>query len=249
MKLEIDWHARFTRQASWTETLRHYLYDQVKVKQAPLVLEVGCGTGAILQDLAKFTKATTYGIDLDPSRLNQAGRHSPSCRLACGDAHRLPYPAGSFPITLCHFLLMWVSQPVQVLREMRRVTQPGGAILVLAEPDYSQRRDFPKEMLRLGRLQTESLRNQGADPELGGQLTDLLGMAGIQVVETGIIKQSAPEGGILAEWESEWSLLRSDLAGTLPTEELDRVQALDLKAWNNGQHINFIPTHYAWGVA
>lgn len=249
MNPEFDWHARFSRQASWSETLRQYLFKQVRVDLADQVLEVGCGTGAILMDLATLNKTSIHGIDLDSSRLKQAHQHDPISLLACADAHRLPYPKGVFPVTLCHFLLMWVRQPLQVLKEMRRVTVPGGAILILAEPDYSQRRDHPEEMVRLGRLQSQALRDQGADPDMGSRLTYLMGMAGIQVLETGIIDPAPFDGGDHAQWESEWSVLRSDLAGLLPAGELDRVQALDLKALEEGRHVNFIPTHYARGVA
>src|SRR5665648_121045 len=139
MKPEINWHARFTQQAGWTSPLRSHLYQRAGLQNASLVLEVGCGTGAILSDLPTITDASIHGLDLEYTRLQEAGMHVPSASFVNGNALALPYPARLFDVCFCHFLLLWVGDPVQVLREMHRVTRTEGAILVMAEPDYSQR--------------------------------------------------------------------------------------------------------------
>ena len=111
--------------------------------------------------------AAIHGLDLEPARLAEARRHAPQATLACANALWLPYASGVFDITFCHFLLLWVRDPLQALREMKRVTRPGGSILALAEPDYNARVDKPDELASLGRWQAESLRRQGARPGPG----------------------------------------------------------------------------------
>lgn len=247
MKPEVNWHARFTQQAGWTSTLRSHLYQQAGLQAASRVLEVGCGTGAILADLPASTHARLHGLDLDAARLKEARQHVPTACHVNGNALDLPYPGRVFDLCLCHFLLLWVGDPVRCLREMRRVTRAGGAILVMAEPDYAHRVDTPAAMLRLGQLQTQSLRSQGADPEIGARLPDLFERAGIQLLEKGSLQRMAPEALKPEDWELEWDVLEADLAGLLPVTELASLKQVDLQARLKGERSLFVPTHYAWG--
>ena len=48
----LDWHDRFSLQARWTRELRHYLYKRAGLEAARRVLEVGCGSGVVLGELA-----------------------------------------------------------------------------------------------------------------------------------------------------------------------------------------------------
>ena len=250
----INWHVRFLQQASWTRELRAYAFDKVGLKRARRVLEVGCGTGALLAELP--AQATVHGLDLEPARLAEARIHAPGAALVCGNALSLPYPAGSFDITFCHFLLLWVHDPLQALREMRRVTRPDGFVLALAEPDYGGRVDQPKELRLLGRWQAESLRRQGADPDLGRRLASLFAEAGITVLETGSLRgspgSSTGRGRGMhplrpGEWELEWAVLETDLAGYIPARKLQRMKKLDEEAWRRGERVLYVPTYYAWG--
>lgn len=243
----MNWHDRFVQQASWTRELRTYLFARAGLGEAQQVLEVGCGTGALLSDLD--TSAVVHGLDREPGRLVEAHLHVPAARLTCGDALRLPYPSGTFDLTFCHFLLLWVSDPLAALHEMRRVTRPGGSVLALAEPDYEHRVDRPDSLALLGRWQTESLRRQGADPGLGARLADLFHQAAIQPIETGSLRASAEHLLVPGEREMEWAVLEADLAGTVPTQEIQKMKRLDQRAWQRGERVLFVPTYFAWGRA
>ena len=242
---EMNWHSRFLQQAAWTRDLRAYLFERAGLRLAQRVLEVGCGTGAILAGLE--TGAALHGLDLDPARLAEASRNAPQAALVCGDALKLPYPAGTFEVTFCHFLLLWVSDPLQALREMARLTRPGGSVLALAEPDYTGRVDEPAALAQLGRWQTESLRRQGADPGLGGRLAELFHQAGIPIVETGRLGESGKTPPTPWERQLEWAVLESDLAGSVPQEELQRLKELDEQAWERQERLLAVPTYFAWG--
>ena len=242
----VNWHARFLQQASWTGALRDYLFDRAGLAQARRVLEVGCGTGAVLSGLA--SPAAVHGLDRDPGRLVQAHRHVPAAGLVCADALTLPYPSACFDITFCHFLLLWVGDPLRSLLEMRRVTRPGGSILALAEPDYTARVDRPAALAPLGALQTEALRRQGADPGMGGRLADLFHRAGIPLIETGTLQEDEGHPPAAADRELEWAVLESDLGGAVPAGELRRFKELDRAAWERGERSLYVPTYFAWGL-
>ena len=250
----MDWHSRFLQQAVWTHDLRAYLFERAGLTRARRVLEVGCGTGAILSDLAPGLKrnlqvpsAAIHGLDLEPERLTEASMHVPAARLACGNAMSLPYPPGSFDISFCHFLLLWVSDPLLALLEMKRVTCPGGAVLALAEPDYDSRVDKPDALVALGRWQTESLRWQGADPGLGRRLADLFRQAGIRPIETGTLQGGGQHLSTSAERSLEWAVLEADLEARVPVQEVRRMKLLDEQAWERGERVLHVPTYFAWG--
>jgi len=240
----IDWHSRYLQQATWTRPLRDYLFERCGLTSARRILEIGCGTGAILGEF-DANLPTVHGLDFDHPRLGQARRHAPHTQLLCGDAEALPYADHIFDITFCHFLLLWVRDPLQALREMKRVTRSDGYVLAFAEPDYLHRIDHPPALISLGRLQTQSLRGQGADPGLGQHLADLFQQAGIEIVEAGQIQtqaESAPETG-----EMEWAVLENDLSGMVPADELQQWKLLDQTAWSRGERILHIPTYFAFG--
>jgi ubiquinone/menaquinone biosynthesis C-methylase UbiE len=251
----MDWHSRFLQQAGWTSALRLYLFERAGLVRARRVLEVGCGTGAILSGLT--TTASIHGVDLDPARLVEARLHTPSASLTCGNALALPYQSGIFDITFCHFLLLWVHDPLMSLKEMKRVTRLGGAVLALAEPDYTSRVDKPAALAPLGRWQTESLDRQGADTGLGRHLADLFRQAGMTPIEAGLIQNRPGSGKELqnsqalsmpAERNMEWEILAADLEGFVPTDEIRRLRSMDDRAWLDGERVLYVPTYFAWGV-
>jgi ubiquinone/menaquinone biosynthesis C-methylase UbiE len=240
----MNWHVRYAQQARWTRDLRRYLFEKVGLRDAHRILEVGCGTGAILSDLS--TSASRHGLDLVPAALFEARVHAPGAILANGDARSLPYADFTFDITFCHFLLLWVSDPLQAVREMARVTRPGGAVLALAEPDYAQRVDRPESLAPLGRWQAEALRQQGADPSFGARLADTFARAGIEIVETGTIQRSQNEAS-RGEQDQEWAVIEADLAESVPVEDLQKMKLLDAQAWARGERVLFVPTYFALG--
>jgi SAM-dependent methyltransferase len=243
----MEWHKRFVQQATWTNDLRTYLLRCAGIESAHRILEVGCGTGAILSTLT--TAAAIHGLDLDYTRLVEARLHVPQAVLTSGDALSLPYVPDVFDITFCHFLLLWVKDPLQALQEMKRVTRPGGSILALAEPDYNGRVDKPDVLAPLGRLQAQSLQRQGAATGLGKRLTGLFHQAGIPLIQTGTLQPEGKNSPTPEEWALEWAVLEADLAGTIPAGEFQRLKHLDQEAWERGERVLYVPTYFAWGQA
>lgn len=248
----MNWHNRYLQQAGWTRELRAYLFRKAGLSGAHRVLEVGCGTGAILcegslPDSDLYTRAAWYGIDMSAASLAECRNHAPGAFLTQGDVLYLPFLDKTFDISYCHFLLLWVDDPLRTLQEMKRVTKPQGHVLALAEPDYTSRVDRPREISWLGKRQTESLIEQGADVGIGSRLADLFHQAGISIFETGAIQNRGKDALTLKEWENEWSVLQADLAGTVAREEIQEMKHLDEQAWRRGEHEIIIPTYFAWG--
>lgn len=242
-----EWHQRFTLQAQWTRDLRHYLYKRIEIQSITKILEIGCGTGALLTELPSQGRADTYGLDINPDFLELASRNAQEASLACGDGHAIPFQENSFDLTVCHFLLLWVDQPTSVLHEMARVTRRGGVLAALAEPDYGGRIDHPPQLARLGHLQASALMDQGADPEMGRKLRGLFTEIGLIGIETGVLGSQWLDAPTQENRESEWAVLNSDLERYLTAGEIEAFRQLEDLAWARGDRVLFVPTFYAWG--
>lgn len=240
----MDWHQRYLQQAQWTRDLRAYVFEKAGLEKAGRVLEVGCGTGAILADLPAHV--SSHGLDIDSRALAQCHIHAPSAALVRGNGLVLPYQNETFDIVYCHFFLLWVRDPLQALLEMKRVAKMGAHIIAFAEPDYTARVDQPAELIPLGKWQTESLRRQRADPSLGSGLSDLFFRTDIRINETGTL-QNAVESPSSAEWENEWAVLQSDLEGFISSEEIRKMKNLDQQARARRARVLQVPTYFAWG--
>lgn len=241
------WHAWFTQQARWTQATRRWLYRKARLGQAENILEVGCGTGIIARELDRITPARVVGFDIDPAMLTFATRQENRVAYVQGDAHRLPFPDASFDAIVCHYLLLWLADPAQGVREMARVVGPDGRVLACAEPDYGGRIDHPPELVDLGRRQTEALRGQGADPEIGRRLGEIFTTAGLRAMVGTMAGQWYVPAETGAEFEAEWTMRARDLNDLLPPEELRRLRAVDRQALEEGRRVLFVPTFYALG--
>lgn len=244
MPADLDfWHQRYTQQAGWTLAARRYIFRQIGLEKTAAILEVGSGTGAILSSLYHDGYTHLFGLDMDQAALARSTQGFG----VCADAHHLPFPAESFSLTFCHFVLLWVKDSLKVVREMRRVTLPGGWVVALAEPDYSRRNDAPAELEPLGAAQSESLAAQGADVSIGARLGDLFQRAELADIETGVIMPWAPGLFTDEEFELEWAVLRRDLAGRISDTQLQHWYDLDRLAAIRGDRQHYVPIHFAFG--
>ena len=105
----------------------------VPVRRGERVLEVGCGTGVVLRDLAPRVgpRGAVVGVDVSRTILATARRLCQAdSRITLRHAHgaRLPFAAGSFDTALAMTVILHVADPLGVVREMARVTRPGGRV-------------------------------------------------------------------------------------------------------------------------
>jgi len=238
-----EWDRQFSRQADWTRATRSHLYRRTRLLQRARVLDVGCGTGVVTEEVAARTRGQVIGVDLDTEMVAYAQGRGGRAEYRLGDAHDLPFHDAYFEVTVCHFLLLWCRDPAQAAQEMVRVTRPGGSVLVCAEPDYGGRIDYPDLPLRA--WQMEVLRRERADPCLGRKLRLLFALPAVRQVEVGLIPGLWDPATLRAEFEAEWALWSRSLEGMVSAEEVARVKAREWEAIEAGQRLAFVPIFYA----
>jgi len=249
MSLTIDhWHQRYQQQARWTRNLRQYAYERVGLQTAHKVLDVGCGTGVILEELSRLSSASLHGVDISHQPLKLVKKTLPYVLDTQADANNLPYHSQSFDISLCHYVLLWIAQPLRAIEDMIRVTRVGGFVCALAEPDYGGRIDYPAALSQIGDWQTEALIEQGANPNIGRELRALFSQAGLENIEVGVLGGQWNGAPKMQDFELEWLVIQSDLENNQRfCESADQLKALELSMRNQQQRILYVPTFYALG--
>lgn len=97
-----------------------------RVGQGRDCLEVGCGTGLVLERVARFARHAE-GIDLSEGMLQRARERG--LRVRQGSAVELPYADASFDVAYSFKVLAHVPDVDRALAEMFRVVRPGGHLV------------------------------------------------------------------------------------------------------------------------
>jgi SAM-dependent methyltransferase len=196
------------------------------------LLDVGCGPGTITADLARRVRRVT-AIDSTADILAEAAGHAPdNVTFATGDVHRLDFADGEFDVVHAHQVLQHVADPVQALREMRRVCAADG-IVAARDSDYRAWSWYPElpELDDWLALYLRVARLNGGHPDAGRRLLSWARQAGFaEVTATTSTWCFATEadrgwwGGMWADRIRDSAIARAALAAGFATQEqLDRL--------------------------
>ena len=115
----------------WSPVIRPMalpLLDMLPLASARCILDVGAGTGELFQDLSRRApEARIVGLDRSAGMLRLAHARG-AWLVAVMDAQRLAFRDASFDLAVCIFVLFHLPDPLEALRELRRVLRPGAHI-------------------------------------------------------------------------------------------------------------------------
>ncbi|MFE3038055.1 class I SAM-dependent methyltransferase [Streptomyces canus] len=206
-------HESVLRSHTWRTAANSAAYLLGSLKPHMRILDIGCGPGTITADLAALVPAgSVTGVDREPGILDQAratatARGLTNVDFAVADVHALDFPDDTFCVVHAHQVLQHVGDPVQALREMSRVTKPGGLIAV-RDGDYAAMTWYPAspgldDWLDLYR---KVARANGGEPDAGRRLKSWALRAGL----TDITASSGTWTYSTAEEREWWSGLWAD---------------------------------------
>ena len=141
------------------------------------VLEVGCGVGSLVLDLAPtVAPGRVVGIDVDADQIEAARRSAAERGIAnaefrVGSAYAPPYPDATFDVVYANAVLLYLREPVRALREMRRVLRPDG-LAAVSDDDLDtivRSPDLP-ELRLAAELFTRAVAREGGNPHYSRHL-------------------------------------------------------------------------------
>ncbi|PSR72875.1 hypothetical protein PHLCEN_2v11242 [Hermanssonia centrifuga] len=242
------------RSHTWRTAANSASYLLSSLKPDMKILDIGCGPGTITVDLATYVPdGHITGLEYAPDVLENARAHAvernvKNVDFVTGDAHALPFPDDTFDATHAHQLLQHIANPVQALREMRRVTKPGG-IVATRETDFSAMTWYPESegMTEWRELYKRVARGNGGEPDAGRRLHAWARQAGLDPARMTCtagtwcfhtIEDRAWWGGLWADRTLESNFAPSAMKGGFATiDDLQRVSqawrdwAADEDAW------------------
>ncbi len=206
---------RLYRQA---RQLEFEIHDRLPFRRARNLLEVGCGVGAQSEILLRhFPELHVTGVDVSPANLARARQHLASLPWAKGRfalqqtaGETLPFAAEAFDGAFLCWILEHVSDPSQVLSEVRRTLRKGSPIVcneVLNATFFID--PYSPNTLRFWMAFNDHQLAIGGDPFVGAKLGNLLQAVGYRDIETTVrtFHLDNRQPGERAEFLAYWSEL------------------------------------------
>jgi SAM-dependent methyltransferase len=118
--------------------LARRLTAQAGVRAGQRAVDVGCGPGALTGELvARLGAEHVAAVDPSPPFAEACARRHPGVRVEAGAAEALPFGDAAFDHALAQLVLTFLTDAPAGVREMRRVTRPGGGVSA-AVWDYAE---------------------------------------------------------------------------------------------------------------
>lgn len=247
-----DFIKKLDLQALETAEERLPLYLEVGLKDAELILDVGCGSGFVTRDIAHLTKGNVVGVDGSHSLIKVAKgilKEYKNTELYIGNGQQLPFKDNSFDVVTCNLVLMWADDPQKVVIEMARVAKPRGKVLASLEPDYGGKLHWPENKKVDQVFAGEAIRKKGGDPHIGRKLRALFVTAGLEtklgIGNSRIWSCEEDKRYYLHSRDYYIKILRD--AG-ISEDKIDQWEYEYLKSLDDGIQLNFFPQFYAIGT-
>mgnify|MGYP000064715990 CR=1 FL=1 len=169
-------------------------------------LDVGCGPGALTGELVRRLGPDAVAA-VDPSApfVAAARERHPGVDVRQAAAEELPFPDGAFDATLAQLVVHFLTDPVSGLRELARVTRPGGVVAACVW-DHAGGGGPLAAFWDAARALDPAVEDEsGLAGAREGQLAELLEAAGLEAVEQGVVA-SVVEHPSFDEWWEPFTL-------------------------------------------
>jgi SAM-dependent methyltransferase len=199
--VSADAYLRFM--GRYSEPLAVQFADLAGIARGQRVLDVGCGPGALTAELVSRAGADAVSA-VEPSAPFAAAvrERLPGVDVRRSPAERLPFPDDAFDAALAQLVVHFMTDPVAGLREMGRVTRPGGMVAACVWDHAGGRGPLSAFWRAVREL------DPGADDESNlagvreGHLAELFTQAGLDAVKVTTLTVQVRQAGFDSWWET-----------------------------------------------
>jgi SAM-dependent methyltransferase len=195
-----DAYARFM--GRYSEPLAALFAGLAGVSRGQRALDVGCGPGALTAELVRRLGAGAV-CAVDPSEPFTAAvrERCPGADVRLAAAERLPFGDDAFDVTAAQLVVHFMDSPVAGLREMGRVTRPGGVVAACVWDHAGGRGPLTRFWRAVRELDPLAEDESGLAGVREGHLAQLLGQAGLTVTRATALTVRAQHATFEEWWE------------------------------------------------
>ncbi len=199
-----DAYARFM--GRFSEPLGTLFAEQAQLRPDQRALDVGCGPGALTAQLVARLGASGVAA-IDPSKSFVAAIRSrfPGVDVRHGTAEDLPFPDDAFDAALAQLVVHFMSAPVAGLREMGRVTRPGGVVMASVWDHAGDGSPLSTFWHAARDIDPQAVDESERAGSREGHLAELCAAAGLTDVQSGSLSVTVPFDSY-EQWWAPYSL-------------------------------------------
>jgi SAM-dependent methyltransferase len=224
-EVSADAYLRFI--GPYSQPLATRFADLAGVGAGQLVLDVGCGPGTLTAELVSRTGAAAVSA-VEPSASFAAATQErwPEVDVRRCGAEQLPFPDGAFDAALAQLVVHFMTDPVAGLREMGRVTRPGGMVAACVWDHAGGRGPLAAFWHAVRELDPAADDESGLAGVREGHLALLFAQAGLEQVQPGALTVCVRHPSF-EEWWERFTLgvgPAGDYVATLTREHRDELR-------------------------
>jgi SAM-dependent methyltransferase len=186
----------------YSEPLAVQFADLAGVGRGQRVLDVGCGPGALTAVLAGRAGADAVSaVEPSASFAAAARERLPGVDVRQSAAEQLPFPDDAFDAALAQLVVHFMTDPVTGLRQMARVTRPGGVVAACVWDHAGGRGPLSAFWRAVRELDPAADDESGLAGAREGHLAELFSRAGLGAVQASTLIVRVVQEDFDAWWE------------------------------------------------
>jgi SAM-dependent methyltransferase len=195
-----DSYARFM--GRYAEPLADAFVEVAGLRPGQRALDVGCGPGTLTARLVDLLGPDAVAA-VDPSRpfVEAAQRRLPGVDIKRGQAEELQFGDDVFDAALAQLVVQFMEDPVAGLREMARVTKPGGVVAACVWDFAGNRSPLSTFWTAVEEVDPDATTESGLAGAREGHLVRLATEAGLHEVEESLLTVTVPYPSFVDWWE------------------------------------------------
>jgi SAM-dependent methyltransferase len=195
-----DAYARFMGQ--YSEPLAVQFVELADARAGQRALDVGCGPGALTTQLVdRLGTAAVAAIDPSEPFVDAMRLRFPDVDVRSAAAEQLPFPDDSFDIALAQLVVHFMTDPVAGLREMARVTHPGGIVAACVWDHAGQSGPLSAFWQAVHDIDPDARDESKLAGAREGHLAELCETAGLKHIESTTLTVRVPFATFADWWE------------------------------------------------